>query len=149
MLVLGVQQSESIIHVHIPALQHSFPGWIIIEYWVEFPVLCSGSLLVTYLSFWINCYWRILFGDGWSQETGYRPSATRQDLACCSPILSASANPRDRLGVCTQLHLFDLSFSSVSRNLSSTETHQMCPRRLHNGDLSSLGFKRHRRQLGL
>ena len=47
-LVLGVQQSESIICVHIPALQHSFPGWVITEYWVEFPVLYSRSLLVVY-----------------------------------------------------------------------------------------------------
>ena len=47
-LVLGVQQSESIICVHIPALQHSFPGWVITEYWVEFPVLYSRSLQVVY-----------------------------------------------------------------------------------------------------
>ena len=41
-LVSAVQQSESIIHLHIATLfLDSIPIWVITEYWVEFLVLYS------------------------------------------------------------------------------------------------------------
>ena len=45
MLVFAVQQSESVIYIYIYPL---FPIWVITEYWVEFHVLHSRSLLVIY-----------------------------------------------------------------------------------------------------
>ena len=44
----SVQQSESVIYLslYITSFLDSFPIWAITEYWVEFPVLYSRSLLV-------------------------------------------------------------------------------------------------------
>ena len=46
-LVSGVQQRESVIHIHIPT-SDSFPISVITEYWVDFPVLHSRSMLLIY-----------------------------------------------------------------------------------------------------
>ena len=48
-LVSGVQQNDSVIHVSI-FFSDSFPIWVITEYWVEFPVLYSRSLFIYYCS---------------------------------------------------------------------------------------------------
>ena len=49
MLVSAVQQSESVLHIHIATLVlDSFPIYIITEHCVEVPVLYSRSLLVIY-----------------------------------------------------------------------------------------------------
>ena len=50
MLVSGVQKSESVIQIYIylHSFLDSFPIKAITEYWVEFPVLYSMSLLVIY-----------------------------------------------------------------------------------------------------
>ena len=48
-LVSGVEQSEPIIRIHIPTpFLDPFSIYAIREYWVEFPVLYRGSLLVIY-----------------------------------------------------------------------------------------------------
>ena len=44
----GVQQSDSVRHTHLYSFSDSFPIWVITEYWVEFLVLYSQSLLVIY-----------------------------------------------------------------------------------------------------
>ena len=48
MIISAVQQSDSVIHVHIHSLSDSFPTQIITEYWVEFPVLYSRSPLASH-----------------------------------------------------------------------------------------------------
>ena len=47
-LVSAVQQSESVIHIHVSTLLDCFPIQAITEYRDEFPVLYSRSLLVIY-----------------------------------------------------------------------------------------------------
>ena len=48
-LVSGVKQSEPILRIHIPTPSlDPFSIYAIREYWVEFPVLYRGSLLVIY-----------------------------------------------------------------------------------------------------
>ena len=47
-LVSGVQQSQSFMHMHISTLYRFFCHIVIPEYWIEFSVLYSGSLLVIY-----------------------------------------------------------------------------------------------------
>ena len=58
--VSGVQQSDSVIHIFI--LFQSFLLQVITEYWVEFPVLYSRSLLVTYLIYSSVC---MLIPNSW------------------------------------------------------------------------------------
>ena len=51
-LVLGVQQSDSVIHIQVSILfQIFFPFRFITEYWAEFPVLYNRSLLVIYFKY--------------------------------------------------------------------------------------------------
>ena len=38
-------------YTHIHSFSDSFPVWVITEYWVEFPVLCSRSLLIIYFTY--------------------------------------------------------------------------------------------------
>ena len=45
-LVSGVQQSESVIHIHISTVFYILFPYRPLEYWVEFPVLYIRSLLV-------------------------------------------------------------------------------------------------------
>ena len=50
-LVFVVQQSELVTHtsIHHPSfIKDSYPTWVITEYWEEFPVVYSRSLLVIY-----------------------------------------------------------------------------------------------------
>ena len=55
-LVSGTQKSESVyIYIYLsPLLLDSFPIQTIAEYWVKFPVLYSGFLLVIYFYSWIH-----------------------------------------------------------------------------------------------
>ena len=55
-LVSSVQQSDSVIHTHTAILfQNLFPQ-VITEYWVEFPVLDSRSLLTIYFVYSSSMY---------------------------------------------------------------------------------------------
>ena len=66
MLVSGVQQSESVIHIHISTLLDTFPIEVIVDYWAVFLVLCSESLLVIYLM-----YSSMYIGEGNSTPLQY------------------------------------------------------------------------------
>ena len=52
-LILGVQQSDSVIHIYIymHPFKNSFPIWVITECWADFLVLYSRSLLVIYFNY--------------------------------------------------------------------------------------------------
>ena len=41
-------------HIHIRSFSDSFLILVITECWVEFPVLCSGSLLIIYMHVYVN-----------------------------------------------------------------------------------------------
>ena len=58
-LVSGVPQSDSVIHIHM-YFSDSFPLYIIMRYWIKFPVLYSRSLLFTYFIY-SNVYLFYLF----------------------------------------------------------------------------------------
>ena len=54
-LVPGVQQSDSVIHVRASILFHYFPALALTGYWVELPVLCGRSLLVICFKYSSDC----------------------------------------------------------------------------------------------
>jgi len=58
MLISGVQQSDSVIHIYILFLD-DFPLWFIIRYWIQFPELYDRSLLFIYL-----IYYSVYIGEG-------------------------------------------------------------------------------------
>ena len=53
-LISAVQQSDSVLHMYLIFFKF-FPHVVIAEYWAEFPVLYSRSLLVIY-SIYSNVY---------------------------------------------------------------------------------------------
>ena len=50
-LVSGIQQSHSVIHIYLHSFSDSFPIQVIIEYRVEFSMLYSRSLLIIYFMY--------------------------------------------------------------------------------------------------